>query len=332
MKLTITEAKELAVAVLRVHGVPAEDAEITADHLVDAHLAGHTFAGLPRLLVILERIRSEPAAPARPIEVAHQTPVSATIDGHNHLGYVVCRRAADVAIEKAAATGVAVVGAFNSYYSGRSGYYTERAARSGFVAVHASSAFPMVAPTGGSERVLGTNPFAVAFPAPGHPVSVDMSTASITWGEIQMATVTGEPLPDGVAIDQDGSVTTDATAALLGAVLPWGGHKGYALGVMVQLLGVLAGGDALPEPFGNFGFFFIVVRPDLLVPRKDYDRRVDELIARLRACRPSPGSGGVLVPGDRSASRRAEQLAEGMINIPDAVHAELSDLIAAARG
>lgn len=327
MKLAVAEARTLAVAVLRAQHVPDEDAEITAEHLVGAHLAGHTFAGLPRLLVVLDRIRSEPEAAAKAIEVVRETPVSAAIDGHGHLGYVVCRRAIDIAIGKAATSGIAVVGAFNSYYSGRSGYYTERAARAGFVAIHASSAFPMIAPTGGCEPILGSNPLAVAFPAGEHPVSVDISTASITWGEIQLAAVTGGQLPADVAIARDGSPTTDPAEALLGAALPWGGHKGYALGLMVQLLSVLAGGDALPESFGNFGFFFAVFRPDLLVSRGEYDRRVQELIARLHACRPSPGSAGVLVPGERSGRRRAEQLADGFIDVPDAVYDKLRQLL-----
>lgn len=325
MKLAIAAARALAVDVLIKQHVPAEDAEITAEHLVDAHLAGHAFAGLPRLLVVLDRIRSEPPAGAA-IEVVRETPVSATIDGHGHLGYVVCRRAADIAIGKAAAAGIAVVGAFNSYYSGRAGYYTERAARAGFVAIHASSAFPMIAPAGGSEPVLGSNPLAAAFPAGDKTVSVDISTASITWGEIQLAVATGGRLPEGVAVDSGGNPTTDPGAALLGAALPWGGHKGYALGAMVQLLAVLAGGDAVPEPFGNFGFFFTVFRPDLLVSRGEYDRRVRELTDRLHASRPAPGSAGVLVPGERSAGRRARQLAEGLIDVPDAVYERLTQL------
>jgi L-2-hydroxycarboxylate dehydrogenase (NAD+) len=326
MKITVGAAKKLAIDVLTAHRVPADEAEITAEHLVDAHLAGHAFAGLPRLLVILERIRSEGGVPDQAVEVVAQSPVSATIDGHHHLGYVVCRRAVDIAIDKAARAGVAVVGAYNSYYSGRSGYYTERAARAGLVAFHVSSAFPMVAPTGGIDPVLGSNPLTAAFPRSGDPIAVDLSTAAITWGEIQLARTTADRLPDGVAIDRDGQPTTVAERALHGAALPWGGHKGYALGVAVQLLSVLAGGDALPEPFGNFGFLFIVFRPDLLAPHEDYDRKADELVHRLHSSRTLPGRNGVLVPGERSGGQRAAQLSAGHIDIPDVVHQQLVTL------
>lgn len=326
MKITIVAARQLAIDVLTAHRVSAEEAEIVADHLVDAHLAGHDFAGLPRLLVVLERIRDEGGVPDQAIEVVAESPVSATIDGHHHLGYVVCRRAVDIAIEKAARAGVAVVGAYNSYYSGRSGYYTERAARAGLVAFHVSSAFPMVAPTGGIDPVLGSNPVTAAFPRAADPVTVDLSTAAITWGEIQLARTTGDRLPGGVAIDHEGDPTTDADRALRGAALPWGGHKGYALGIAVQLLSVLAGGDALPEPFGNFGFLFIVFRPDLLVPHEQYERKTDELVHRLHSSRPVPGRDGVLVPGERSGGHRAAQLADGHIDVPDVVHQRLVTL------
>jgi LDH2 family malate/lactate/ureidoglycolate dehydrogenase len=326
MRIAIAAARTLAMDVLTAHRVPADEAEITADHLVDAHLAGHDFAGLPRLLVVLERIRADGGVPEHPIEVVAQTPVSATIDGHHHLGYVVCRRAVDLAVEKARSAGVAVVGAYNPYYSGRSGYYTERAARAGMVALHVSSAFPMVAPTGGIDPVLGSNPLTVAFPHAPDPVAVDLSTAAITWGEIQLARTTGSRLAERVAIDHDGHPTTDAEHALHGAALPWGGHKGYALGLAVQLLSVLAGGDALPEPFGNFGFLFVVFRPDLLAPRTDYERKADELVQRLHRSRPEPGRDGVLVPGERSGGRRARQRADGHLEIPDVVYQQLVTL------
>lgn len=325
MRLALADAHSLAVDVLRRHKLSEQDAGIVADHLVDAHLTGHTFAGLPRLLVVLDRMKAEPKA-LEPIEVVHETPLSASLDGHRNLGYLVCRRAVDVAIEKCRASGIAVVGAFNSYYSGRSGYYTERAAREGMVAIHASSAFAMVAPAGGRDPVLGSNPFTVAFPAPEHPVVVDISTAAITWGELQMAAHTGEQVPAGVAIDSSGQSTRDPGAALLGAALPWGGHKGYALGVAVQLLAVLAGGDAVPEPFGNFGFLFVLFRPDMLISRVDYDRRVGELLDALRSSAPAPGSPGVAVPGDGSSARRERGVAAGFIDVPDAVHAALTAL------
>jgi LDH2 family malate/lactate/ureidoglycolate dehydrogenase len=294
-----------------------------ANHLVDAHLTGYTFAGLPRLLVVLDRIRRQVTSPPGPLKVTRETPLSAHIDGNGNLGYVVCDRAINLAIEKASSSSIAVVGASNSYYSGRSGYYTERAARAGFIAIHASSAFPMMAPTGATRPILGSNPITAAFPAGQDPVVVDLSTAAATWGELQLAQRVDKPLADGVAIDAAGQPTRDPVQALTGAVLPFGGHKGYALGLAVQALGIFAGGDAVPDAFGNFGFFFVVMQRDLLVPREQYDQRIVELVETLAAAPPAPGTAGVLIPGQRGAARRRAALAAGGFDIPEQVYEAL---------
>jgi LDH2 family malate/lactate/ureidoglycolate dehydrogenase len=323
-ELPIDEARDLAVAILRQHRLTEEDARIVADHLIDAQLTGYTFAGLPRLLVVLERLRAQDRTP-EPIEVVRESPVSATVNGNGNLGYVVCRRAVDIAVDKAETSGLAVVGAYDSYYSGRSGYYVERAARRGMVAIHASSAFPMVAPTGGTRPVLGSNPIAMAFPvdAEQDPVIADLSTASSTWGALQLAKRVGEPLPEGIAIDAEGDPTTDPAAALLGAILPSAGHKGYAIAVAVQALGLFAGGDAVPEPFGNFGFFFLVMKRDLFVDERTYRLRTAEMVKAVQ----DAGTGSVVLPGQRGAQRRRAALARGVVEIPERVHQDLLALL-----
>ncbi|MFI6347443.1 Ldh family oxidoreductase [Streptomyces sp. NPDC050560] len=323
MRLKISEARALALDILRRHRFGEEDAGIVADHLVDAHLTGYTFAGLPRLLVVLRRLRERPEEIPGPVRTLSQTPVSAALDGQDTLGYVACRRAVDIAVDKARESGIAVVSVANAYYSGRSGYYTERAARQGLVALHASHASRMVAPTGGSEPVLGSNPFTFAAPTAGDPLVVDLSTAAITWGEIQLAQRVGEPLPEGVAVDCDGEPTTDPAAALLGAALPWGGHKGYALSLVVQTLGVLAGGDLTPDHYGSFGFLFLVWRPDLLLPEGEFETRMGALLDTVRSSRPAAGSPGILVPGERGRASRAAALAAGHIELPDRVYEDL---------
>lgn len=324
--LPIDEAHRLAIAILRRHKLTDEDAGIVADHLIDAQLTGYTFAGLPRLLVVLDRLRRQGRAP-EPVRVVRETPISASVDGNGNLGYVVCRRAVDIAIEKAETAGLCVVGAYNSYYSGRSGYYTERAARRGLIAVHASSAFPMVAPTGGRRPLLGSNPITAAFPAGDDPIVVDLSTAASTWGALQLADRIGEPLADGVAIDAEGKPTDDPALALQGAILPSAAHKGYAIALAVQALGLFAGGDAIPEPFGNFGFFFLVMRRDLLCSERDYTERITELATAIESSPPVPGGDAVQLPGRRGARRRRDALRKGVVEIPERVHRDLRALL-----
>lgn len=325
-ELSIEDARRLAIAILRQHRLTDEDAAIVADHLIDAQLTGYTFAGLPRLLVVLDRLRRQDRTPD-PVRVVRETPISASVDGNGNLGYVVCHRAVDIAIEKAETTGLSAVGAYNSYYSGRSGYYTERAARRGLIAIHASSAFPMVAPAGGTRPLLGSNPITAAFPTEDDPVVVDLSTAASTWGALQLADRIGEPLPDGIAIDAEGNPTTDPARALRGAILPSAAHKGYSIAVAVQALGLFAGGDAIPEPFGNFGFFFLVMQRDLLCSEQDYTERITELVTAIESSPPAPGGDAVRLPGMRGARRRRDALRKGVVEIPERVHQDLLALL-----
>lgn len=326
MILGIKEARLLSIDILKRHHFSEDDAVIITDHLIDAQLSGYTFAGLPRLLVVLERIRSDPTARPGSVKLVSELPTSAVLDGNGNLGYVVCYRAVNIAIEKAKRHGIAIVGAHNSYYSGRSGYYTERAAQQGLIALHASSASRMVAPSGSKEPILGTNPFSVAFPTDNGPVVVDFSTASTMWGELELAARLGETLEDGLAIDQDGLPTTDPKAALLGAVLPWGGHKGYALSLIVQLLGILSGGDPTPEPLGNFGFFFCVWQPDLLMPIETFRSRSSELIRIIKDSQRQIGVAEVMIPGERSSHARHEGRAADLIELQDKVYQDLLNL------
>src|SRR5207253_2820327 len=135
---------------LASHGVPADSAEILTEHLIDAHCTGLTYAGLPRLLVLLDRLADIPPDDLGQTDVVHETPSSAWIDGRGNLGYITCQRAIQIGITKAESEPVVLVGAFNSHYSGRLGYYAAQAARQGLIVVHMSNGSPMVAPPGGT--------------------------------------------------------------------------------------------------------------------------------------------------------------------------------------
>jgi LDH2 family malate/lactate/ureidoglycolate dehydrogenase len=210
VRLSQADARALAVAVLVRHGMPAAHAEDVAAHLIDAMVTGHAFAGLPRVPAIVAELVKK--GPGGPIRVTRQTPVSAMIDGGDVNGYVVSLVAADKAIEIASASGIAVVGACNTWFSGRLAYYVERIARAGFVAMHTANTAARVAPFGGAERILGTNPIAFAFPCGGEPVILDIGTSGVTWGEALLRQATGRPLDSGTAVDSEGRETTDPAA------------------------------------------------------------------------------------------------------------------------
>jgi LDH2 family malate/lactate/ureidoglycolate dehydrogenase len=325
MKLTVEEARQLAIEALRGMGLDAGDAEVTADHLVDAALRGITFGGLPRVLAIAERL-AETGDHRRDIRIVKESPVSALIDGGDRVGYVVAHRATQVAIQKAKASGIALVGAFNTYYTGLFAYYMEMVTREGLVAFAAGNGPAMVAPEGAIEARLGTNPISFGFPSTGDPVIWDIGTCAIMQGELMLHKRLGKEIPENLALDSEGRPTRDPAAALMGAVKAWGGHRGSGLSIVVQLLGALCGGPVITPGMREMAYLVIVFDPALLLDEGVYPARVDELAKAIRSARPQDPAQPVRMPFERSAEERRRRLAEGVIEIPDVVHQGLIEL------
>ena len=326
MKLTVTEAIGLAVRALTRHGMSERHARLVAEHLVDAALCGHEFSSLPRVLAIVDELRRKP--PAGEIRVVRESATSALIDGGDNVAYVVSITAIDKAIEICRKSGVAIVGANNTWFSGRLSYYVERAARQGYVAMHTTNTTARVAPFGGIDRVMGTNPFSIAFPSEDDPLIIDIGTSSTSWGDVLLSRTKGETLPAGLAVDSGGHPTVDPDAALDGAFLPWGGPRGSGLSLAVQLLGVLAGSPVVIEDVSNFGLFFLVFDPKRLMPGEQFRSRVSELRNIIHATRPADGISKVRVPGESSMQKRRRAMAAGVIQVDDRVYSRILELSA----
>jgi LDH2 family malate/lactate/ureidoglycolate dehydrogenase len=324
MQLTITDATTLAVRALTRAGMSADNARITADHLVDAALCGHEFSSLPRVIALAEAIRDKP--PAGLTRVVRENHCSALIDGGDNVAYVVSLHAIDKAIEIARKNGVAVVCVNNTWFSGRLAYYVERAARQGFIAMHTTNTTARVAPHGGVDRLMGTNPFAIAFPSEDDPIIIDIGTSQSTWGDVVLARTKGEPLPQGVAVNPAGQPTTDPDEALEGAILPWGGARGSGLALAVQLLGILAGSDLVIDDISNYGLFFIVIDPKLFMPSDQFPARVTAFRQVIASNRPVAGAAQVRVPGDSSQQKRRANREKGVITLDDKVYTRLCEL------
>jgi LDH2 family malate/lactate/ureidoglycolate dehydrogenase len=306
--LGVDEARTLGERALRGIGYDAEEAHIIADHVIDAALCGYEYSGLAKILNIPEHPRF--AQPRRPMTILHETEVSALYDGGNNNGMVAMYHAARAAIAKAAAHGIAIIGVTDSWMSGRSAYFVEMIARADLVAIHTASSGGAVAPHGGSRPVLGTNPIAFALPGDDGPLVLDMGTSAFMGTDLALRVRLGTPLPEGVAIDRDGNPTRDAKEARDGALLPFGGHKGFGLGLIVQAFGLLGGAAAVAD--NNDGYIFIAFRPDLLVPLADLKRELAALIARVKAVPPLPGFTEIRIPGEQSAKNRVRLAREGL--------------------
>jgi LDH2 family malate/lactate/ureidoglycolate dehydrogenase len=322
IRLDVADARELAEATLRRIGFPSDEASIITDQLVDNALCGYRFASLPRILAIAEDAKS--AKPRTAVRVVRETPVSALVDGGNNVGYVAAWRGAEIAIAKAKASGIAIVGVHNSYYSGRNAYYVEQIVRSGLVAIHTASARPHVVPPGGRAPALGTNPISIGFPSANGPVIYDIGTASVMWGEVLLMARLGQALPEGVGFDADGRPTRDARAVRQGGVAPFGGHKGYGLSFAIQALGLLAGA-ALPHgDVQDYGFLFIVIDPAVMLPEGDFAAQMAELVARIKATPRQAGVDEIRIPSERAFREREQRRIEGIVldrKVFDALHA-----------
>ena len=325
MRIGVEQARGMVNQAMHSLGYDSAEAQAIADHLIDCELRGVTYGGLARAVSIAERTLRTGVSRA-PIRLIKETPVSASIDGADHIGYVVAVRTMDLAIEKASVSGIAIVGASNTWYTGMLSYYAEMAAARGLVSLIASNASPWVAPHGATEGRFGTNPICVGFPSAAEPVIWDIGTSAIMHAEVKLAQQLGQEIPDGVAFDREGRPTRDPAAALTGAFAAWGGHKGSGLGIVVQLLGALAGGPAIPGELSGFGMIVIAIRPDLLTTAADFERSVASYAEAIRSSRPIAGGPPVRMPFDRSRAERKRRLAEHAIDVADAVYSKLTEI------
>jgi L-2-hydroxycarboxylate dehydrogenase (NAD+) len=198
----------------------------------------------------------------------------------------------------------------DAWMSGRSAYYVETIAKAGLVAIHTAASSRLVAPPGGVRPMLGTNPIAIAVPSSHGPIVLDMGTSAYMMTEVMLRERLGELLPEGVALGPDGEPTRDPASARRGALLPFGGYKGFGLALMMQALGVLAGAGSDAE--SDYGYLFIAFRPDLLGPADVFERHVTQLIERIKATPRQPGVEEIRVPSERAFRSRQRALREGL--------------------
>jgi len=317
--LSADEALALAVQSLQKIGYDAEEARIIADHVVDAALCGYEYSGLPKILNVAEHRQLK--EPRRPMRAIRETSISALFDGGNNNGMVTMYRATEVAIAKARDHGMAVVGVNNSWVSGRSAHYVEMAARAGLIGLHSVSSRIHVAAPGSSGPATGTNPIAFGFPTADEPFVIDLGAAAFMGTDLIFQERRNAVLPENVAIDIDGKPTRDP--ARVHAILPFGGYKGFALGLAMQALGVLAGSGLGDDK--TYGYLIMTIKPDLMVPLDEFKRDMSGMLARVKATPRQPGVDEIRLPGERAFRERARHQREG-IEIDRAIYETLMAL------
>jgi uncharacterized oxidoreductase len=301
--------RPLVRAVFERVGAPPERAETISRHMLGANLAGHDSHGVILLPGYVERIKRGDVVPSAPIDVLDETPTTARIDGHWGFGQVVSEYAMGLAIDKARRGNVAALTVVQQGHVGRVADYPLMAAREGMIAwmyCDSGRTAKQVAPFGGREPRLGTNPMSIALPSDLEaPVFLDMATSAVAGGKIAVARNRGQPLPLGWIVDRDGNPSTDpADLARGGAMLPLGGdqgHKGYGLGFMVEVFaGILTGLGFGVDPSGrhNDGSLMVVLNVAAFRPLAEFKREVTAFARYVKETPPAPGVKEVYYPGE----------------------------------
>ena len=318
----------LATAILRARGSSGAEAAEVARHLVDANLAGHDSHGIGMLPLYLASVERGGLFCNRAPRRVHDFGAVLVYDGDNGFGHPAVRQVLDAAMARASTHGVALAGLRNSGHIGRVGAYGEHVAAAGFAAlmlVNAVGRPPSVAPHGGAETRISSNPFCFAYPAIDGlpPLVLDAATAGVAIGKARLAQAQGEQLAPGLLLDDLGKPTTDPRYALgnpQGALLPFGQHKGSGLGLFCDLLaGALMGGETAQPGNGNLSrkgaannLFAVVIDPRRLSEPGAAQAEARALIAHFRAARPLDPAQPVMVPGEPEARTRAQRLASGI--------------------
>ncbi len=325
--------REIAAQLLIGAGASEHEADIVSRHSIGANLAGHDSHGIILIPTYIDRIKRGHISPGAPFEVVQETANSTVIDGNWGFGYVVSERAMEMTIEKARNGSVAAATVFRQSHVGRVADYPLMAAEAGMIGIMTADSgrsAKAVAPFGGKEPRLGTNPICIAMPSDlDGPMFIDMATSAVAAGKLNVARARGAAIPEGWILDKEGNPTTDPGAG--GVLLPLGGpegHKGYGLSVMVEILsGVLTGLGFGHDPSGrhNDGCFLAVFNVEAFRPLDEFKREVAALAEYVKSSQPAAGFERVYYPGEPEHLLSQRLRREGVF-VEDATWARLAEL------
>ena len=321
IRVEVEALREAVAATFAAVGCAPDEAGRIAHGLVEANLFGHDSHGVGLVPRYLDNLREGLAQAGRHVRVVHDGGALVGMDGDRGFGQVIGEEAMRVAIERATVHGVCVAGLANSHHLARIGRWAEQCADAGLASVHFVNVLstPLVAPWGGRDARLATNPFCVAVPHAPHPIVLDFATSMIAFGKVQVARDAGRTMAQGRLLDANGEPTLDPAVMFgdpAGALLPFGEHKGFALAVMCEILGgALSGGrvqDRAPSPSPMINnMLSIVFVPDRFASRAAIAAQIESLARYVRAS-PHASDGAILLPGEPERATARERSERGI--------------------
>lgn len=317
LRIPAPTLRRIAELIFEAVGSPPSEASIIAESLVESDLAGIHSHGVMRIPYYVKAVEEGRVKPGAKITVVKETEATALIDGGWGFGQVVARRAAELAVEKAVKTRISAVAAFKMWHIGRLGEYTGYIAGRGLIGLGFCTARPSVAPYGGRVRRLSTAPVSIAAPSRRHLFLLDYATSIVAEGKLRLKYIAGEPIPEGWIISPEGKPSKNPADFYErnGALLPFGGHKGYALAMAVEILsGILpgAGFSCSRSYLGGNNLLLIALDPEAFVGLEEFKAQVSEFMKTMKETPPAEGFTEVLVPGEPESRSREEKLREGV--------------------
>jgi len=327
--ISAADLKAQVAGIFEKLDVPTEDAEIVADHLVEADLRGVHSHGVIRVPTYVNGIRKGTINPHPKIEVVEDHGGQLVVDGDFGLGQLTAYRANELAIERSKEHGMAGVALRRSTHCGAMAYYAIRAREQGLIGLAITNAGMNMTPVGGTKKIIGNNPFAMAVPTNREwPMVLDMATSVVAGGKLDVARSKGESIPLGWARDAEGNPTTDPVAARAGSLEPVGDHKGVGMAIMLDVLaGVLSGGRfggmlGVDPGRGGMAQFFMTIDVTRFMSLDQFKARMDELIDQVHECPRAQGVDRIYVAGEIEYDLQSQRLAKG-IPLEDSVAFEL---------
>jgi len=302
------ELLSLSTQILMKWKTPEKFAHSISESLVQAQEAGHASHGVIRLLEYTQLIDKKVIIPGIQPTIKSEFNASVVIDAHWGWGQIACKFAVEVATKKAKEFGVCAISIANCNHIGRVGEYSELFAEQNLISMTWCNADPAVAAFGGKDRLFGTNPFAAGIPTNADPVVIDFATAASAEGKLRVAKANGVSIPPATVIDKNGVESTDPNDFYEGgAILPFGGHKGYCLSLMIELLGGALSDNhpSMNSAYSHgFGTVMVVIDPDKFFGTAAFKDEMSEAVIAIKATPPANPKNPVLVPGDVENQQR----------------------------
>lgn len=324
--------KELCNNVFERFGYNKEDSNIITDVLLMADLYGIESHGIQRLVLYYNGIKNGRIKVNSKMKVIKETPLSVLVDGNKEMGQLVSKNSMDIAINKAKIYGFGMAVVKNSNHFGISGYYAKMAADQGFIGISMTNTQAVVLPTYSKRRMLGTNPIAISMPAKPIPFLLDMSTSVVTRGKMEVYSKNNEPIPEGWALDEEGKIITDSKKIIeitdregLGGILPlgghsekFGGHKGYGLGLAVEMFtSILSGGFTsdnvrFSKDVDGVSHTFIAIDYGMFGDKNEIEKRMSDYMQKLRDSEKVQGASRIYTHGEKEIEAYNDRIKNGI--------------------